>query len=347
MSKDFNRVWEPPLSCMRRNCRLINANNTIIDRKLLFPLELTDVDYFRRLLDVLNNGLFDLVKDVLTKAKYDDNYIDTIRHTILYEMLQKVTIGNQAIKICDVISQTLNLSNSDRNKLSNSIEAFLKKDKSISKMVETHTLSASGPIVDAFKLGKEILLICGGTLESRAGLNSRLSLALQEIIHLEDQRLLHSDFKESRLNILGWNKKTDDLFESSNTSENNANLKLSQLEEILGNEKKKSLIILVHRLKAFSKDIFSLTTSILSEANPIEFSEIQRLQGIATCLQEIVMEPSACKSLDAANSLYTSSLKVVSDLLREVEKEKFNDIEKAKVISHPSFNFLLVIYFLL
>lgn len=327
------KLWEPPLSCMRRISRLINDND-IKDRKLFFPLELTDLDYFRRLLDTLNNGLVDLVKDVLKKANYEDNYIDTMNQTILYEMLQKVTIGNQSIKICDVVSQTLNLSNPDRNKLCNTIETFLNKDKAISKIIDTHTLAISGPIVDAFKLGKEILMICGAKLESIAGLNSRLSLALQEVIHLEDQRLIHSDFKESRLSALGWNEiKTENVFESSSiSSESNAMLKLRQLEEILGDGKKKSLLVLLHRLKAFSKDIFSITTSFLSLATPNEYNEVQRLQEIATCLQDIVMEPYASKELDTANSLYTSSLKIVSDLLREAEKEKFKDIEKAKVM---------------
>jgi hypothetical protein len=35
-------------------------------------------------------------------------------------------------------------------------------------MIETHNLSSNGPIVDAFKLGKEILILCGGTFDSIA-----------------------------------------------------------------------------------------------------------------------------------------------------------------------------------
>lgn len=326
------KAWQPNASCTRRTIRLMNQNDEAKDSKMLFPLELTDIDYFRRLLDTINNGLYNLVKDAFAKTSHGDTHIEGLQQTVLYEMLQKVNIDNQSLKICDVVSRTLNLNSADRNKLSINIEAFLNKDKALSKMTETYALSTHGPVVDAFKLGKEILKLCGGSLESVVGVHSRVSLALQEIVHLEDQRALHASFKDTRMNIFGWNKNdtTNNDSSVSSSSEDFAILELKKLEEILSDEKLKSLITLLHRLKAFSTDIFSLTTSFLSSTNPKDYDEIQRLQEIAVNLQEIVLEPSAAKSLDAANSLHASSLKVISDLLREAEKEKIKDLEKAR-----------------
>jgi len=337
------RSWQPPLSCSRRTIRLIE-NDVIKLTNMFFPLELTDLDYFRRLLDTLNNGIYDLVKAVLLKANHNDSHLESISSTVLYEMLQPISVGKEQIKICDAVAQSLNLNNVDRNKLSSNIEAFLNKDRELSKKTETHYLSAAGPIVESFKLGKDILKLCGGKLESHAGLNSRVSLALQEIQNLEDQRLLHSNFKESRIAILGWNDNSSSNAGSvSSASEATALLELKKIEDLLDDDKRKSTIILLHRLKSFSSDIFSLTTSFLSSSNPKDYDEIQRLQEIAKFLQDIVLEPTAAKTSDVVSSLFTSSLKIVSDLLREAEKEKFKDIDKAKVM-HSYFLHILILF---
>jgi len=334
------RIWEPSFALRRRSQRLMKNGiiNEINEHILYFPIELNDHDYFRRLIDTLNNGLYDLVKDVFIKAKYDNNHLDKISQTILYEMLEKVNIGNQTIKICDVIAQNLNLSIPDRNKLNNSIEALLNRDKTLSKMIETHNLSSNGPIVDAFKLGKEILILCGGTFDSIAGLSTRISLALNEIQQLEDQRMLHKNYKEARLSVLGWsnNKKSDDSINDVvgsliSSSEDSAMTILKQLKEFLSDDRKKSCIMLLHRLKAFSNDLLSLMTTFLSAEKPKEYDEMKRLKDFGSRFQEIVMDPILAKSYDDINSLQNSSLKLVSDLLREAEKIKFKDIEKAKV----------------
>ena len=338
------RSWQPPLSCSRRTITLIE-NDVIKSTNMFFPLELTDLDYFRRLLDTLNNGIYDLVKAVLLKANHSDSHLESISNTVLYEMLQPISVGKEQIKICDAVAQSLNLNNADRNKLSSNIEAFLNKDRELSKKTETHTLSAAGPIVESFKLGKDILKLCGGKLESHAGLNSRISLALQEIKNLEDQRLLHSNFKESRIAILGWNSNDNSSSNAGSvSSEATALLELNKIEDLLSDEKRKSTIILLHRLKSFSSDIFSLTTSFLSSSNPKDYDEIQRLQEIAKFLQDIVLEPTAAKTSDVVTSLFTSSLKIVSDLLREAEKEKFKDIDKAKVM-YSFFLYILILFF--
>ena len=127
------------------------------------------------------------------------------------------------------------------------------------------------------------------------------------------------------------------------SSEATALLELNKIEDLLSDEKRKSTIILLHRLKSFSSDIFSLTTSFLSSSNPKDYDEIMRLQEIAKFLQDIVLEPTAAKTLDVVSSVFTSSLKIVSDLLREAEKEKFKDIDKAKVM-HSFFLHILILF---
>lgn len=209
-----NEIWEPPISCQKR---VLASSNY----QTYFPLELTDRDYYHRLLSLTILGLEEVDYNKLTE-KLKGRELSDFPEPM--EEFANLIIANSSSRKAESTMQKMhalfNLSEEYARAFVQTAEAFLMAKESFAAHLSGWSKSRLGGLVEnLFALTKTLLSkirdysfgVVVSTSISIVQKNTTNDQLQHEVKELLNQFKLHQHFQAQRMTALGWQWSSSDV----------------------------------------------------------------------------------------------------------------------------------------
>lgn len=304
VSQYRDSVWDPPISCQRR----ILASSQYTS---LFPLELTDRDYFNRLVVLFILAIQSLDHDFLHNSIA--NMQDLVEVTMEVEEFLNIIIANCSNDHASMYTQKFvlfyNQSDFIRDNINQQAKLFLQVRDLFAKHLSGYDqclLTDISPLFEATKLFAKMTKELSTTRSNAMNVKTDSEKLQIEVLDLHSQYKIHKQFQLQRMRELGWEKPEVDFNLKDNKEKQNFTQITSRFEALKQQAEKHFLhtaptarVQLVVRLSVIISDLQKISRDVSEDS---DYQEADRLRNLLKAVEaSITLEDR--RMADEANML--------------------------------------------
>eukprot|EP00981_Chlorochromonas_danica_P013677 scaffold6634_cov229-Ochromonas_danica.AAC.21 len=299
-------LWEPPVSCRRRLQRCESPNEG--DYQYFFPIELSNRDYFHRLVALMAQALDLFALPATTTSTTSSHSL----HPLLIEEFTHLLVANApdyhyheyALKIDSLVRQ-------NERQMEKLMQTLLDYKSRLFTHVNHWGSSRLHEMSDLFRVVEE-------WLQRVAPSTSMPSLA-KELQALGQQLTHHQAFQQERMSALGWKWHSSDSQGGEGKEqqeEERWRSVFAKFDEIstqashFRQPQTIALLNLLSRLLTLEEDLHHLSKLCADQS---EYEEAERLRGLALSMEATVSPPHRLL-LDQLHSLLVQINSLVADM---------------------------------
>lgn len=297
-------LWEPPVSCRRRLQRCESPNE--VDYQYFFPIELSNRDYFHRLVALMAQAL-DLFSLPATSAPGSSSHS---LHPLLIEEFTHLLVANAPDYHYSEYAQKIGLLvRQSERQMEKWMQAVLDYKSRLFTHVNHWGSCRLHEMADLFRVVEEWLQ---KVAPSAPSLGKELQALGQQLTH-------HQAFQQERMSALGWKWHSSDSQGGEGKElqeEERWRSAFAKFEEVSAQAshfrqpQTIALLNLLSRLLTLEEDLHHLSKLCADQS---EYEEAERLRGLALSM-EATVSPSHRLLLDQLHSLLVQMNSLVADM---------------------------------
>jgi hypothetical protein len=351
-----SEIWEPPISCQKRIYPSTNY-------QAFFPFELTDRDYYQRLVNIIILAVEDIETEQLQRRLEMSNLMDFSEPL---EEFVNILIANSSSSQAPLITQRLhqlyNLSNESMRTLTNCAQTFLRARESFANHISGYSGSRLSGQDDLFQQCRLLLTSLrevssnSTQQQSIAAISSTLSatvvckndLLQKELKDWMHQYKLQQTSQTQRMATLGWQWTSADEPQSRSSASSTPELsnisvfstvfttpvtgealsRWKSLQDELVRFLQPQIVAKILFIARIHHVIFEITTVSKAVSVDRDYAEAQRLRTLVESLQGTIDDNTDLKTLfEEAKAGHHMLKLLIADL-----QQNYQDLRQSKAL---------------